>query len=169
MEPSCNTRYCPALPLRCNHLGTSDPPALDTRTQSSRLPHPRWHPRRCSRMTPCPHPPDHKREREGVLNNLVQTTQTAKNHGRKPPHTSPPRTPTYDPPPAETATACTTGAANATGGGRASAAPEPLQNSRSILCSQQKLLQVSTNPPILSRGGYRRSPFRPGCALHHGE
>ena len=48
-----------------------------------------------------------------------------KNHGRELPHTSPPSTPAYAPPPAETATACTTGAAKATGGGRASAAPTP--------------------------------------------
>jgi Tfp pilus assembly major pilin PilA len=41
--------------------------------------------------------------------------QTARNHGREPPHMAPPSTPAYDPPPAETATACTTGAANATG------------------------------------------------------
>ena len=49
-----------------------------------------------------------------------------KNHGREPPpHAPPPSTPAYDPQPAETATACTTGAAKATGGGRASAAPTP--------------------------------------------
>jgi hypothetical protein len=36
----------------------------------------------------------------------------AKNLGREPPHTSPPSTPAHDPPPAETATACTTVAAN---------------------------------------------------------
>jgi hypothetical protein len=33
-----------------------------------------------------------------------------KPHGREPPHAPPPSTPAYDPPPAETATTCTTGA-----------------------------------------------------------
>ena len=40
-----------------------------------------------------------------------------KSHGREPPHAPPPTTPAYDPPTTETATACTTGAADATGGG----------------------------------------------------
>jgi hypothetical protein len=53
------------------------------------------------------------------------TTQNARNHGREPRHTAPPSTSAYDPPPTETATACTTGAANATGDGGASAAPTP--------------------------------------------
>ena len=48
-----------------------------------------------------------------------------KNHGREPPHPAPPSTPSYDPPPAETATTGTTGAANATEGGGTSAAPTP--------------------------------------------
>jgi hypothetical protein len=66
----------------------------------------------------------HRARTHLISNEGKNTTQTAKNHGQEPPHTSPPSTPTNDSPLAETATTCTTGAANATGGGRARAAPK---------------------------------------------
>jgi len=60
------------------------------------------------------------------------TTQTAKNHGREPPHPAPPSTPAHDPPPAETAAACITGGANATEDGGASTGPPGEGRSRNF-------------------------------------
>jgi hypothetical protein len=54
-----------------------------------------------------------------------RATETAKNHGGEPPHSAPPSTPAYDPPPAETATTCITGAAGDAEDGGASTAPTP--------------------------------------------
>jgi hypothetical protein len=67
-----------------------------------------WHPS-SSQYTSLP---------SGEKREIGKTATHAKNHGREPPHPAPPNTPAYYPPPAETATAGTTGAANATEDGR---------------------------------------------------
>ena len=52
-------------------------------------------------------------------------TRPRKNHGQEPPHAPPPSTPAYDPPPAKTATACTTRAESAAGAGEPAPRPRP--------------------------------------------